>query len=49
VVVEPGEHSIEFKYESQSFRIGLIITILTIACGIGAWVRGRLNRKAIEL
>lgn len=32
VVISKGEHQVEFKYEPRSFKLGLLISTLTLAC-----------------
>ncbi len=43
VVVPPGDHLIQFKYNSEYFRIGVIITIVSISLtfGLMAYPQGR--------
>jgi hypothetical protein len=47
VYVERGKHVVEFVYESDSFRKGLMISIATIVLTIGGLVYFGLNRKKL--
>ncbi len=49
VVVEPGEHSVEYKYEPLSFRLGVAISLATLAAGIAAGIRARGKRRDFAL
>jgi len=32
VVILPGQHFVEFKYEPMSFTLGLVISVFTVTC-----------------
>lgn len=46
VKLEPGEHNLQFKFRSQGFYIGLIISLLTLLALIGFTLWRRIYRKA---
>jgi uncharacterized membrane protein YfhO len=49
VVVEPGEHDVEFKYEPESFKLGVLISLLTVVAGIAGGVLSRRRRRDVGL
>jgi hypothetical protein len=46
VRVPAGKHIVEFRYEPLSFRIGLILSIVTMLLCIAVWVYGRFRKSA---
>ncbi|MEO8288880.1 MAG: YfhO family protein [Chloroflexota bacterium] len=46
VVVPQGKHTIELKYEPDSFKYGTIVSLFGLLglCGLGVWARFRRNR-----
>jgi len=48
VFLETGRHIVKFKYEPFSFRIGVVITLLTIIAIIMS-LRGRRPKQSVEI
>ena len=39
VYIKPGRHIVRFTYDPFSFRIGAIITLVTIGALLGLWIK----------
>jgi hypothetical protein len=49
VHVRPGDHLVEFKYEPRSFKVGLIISLLTLLGTAAASALSLLNRPGTAI
>jgi hypothetical protein len=49
IIVEPGENEVIFEYDPLSFKLGLIISTITVLiCGIYFWRKRKYNKLAIK-
>jgi hypothetical protein len=45
VLLQPGNHLVEFRYEPRSFSLGLIVSLTTVAVLIGAGAVTAVRRR----
>lgn len=49
LVIEPGEHRVHFEYDPPSFKLGMVISLLTaLVCGIFFFRKGTYRNILVE-
>ena len=43
IILSPGEHIVKFQFGSETFRIGIILSLLGVLCIVGAGIISRLS------